>query len=150
MHMRKLIGAIQVLYASSLLLDLILVRQINVGLRIPNEVLALCFSGLAETLGQFKILSTSVLLASLCLRSCEGSFTSFSASVLCLSSIFGGFLGVRLASWLGITFGDYSSLSIGIVIKFLAALVPLGWILHVPMPHSVPEMERTKGMSKRT
>ncbi|GLT42070.1 hypothetical protein SLA2020_160920 [Shorea laevis] len=150
MPMRELIGAIQVLYASSLLLDLVLVRQINVGLGIPNEVFALCFSGLAENLAQFKILPFSVLLASLCPQGCEGSLTSFSASVLCLSSIFSGFLGVGLASWLGITSGDYSSLPAGILIQFLAALVPLGWIHHVPMCQSVPQKERKRVMSKRT
>ncbi|GKV39136.1 hypothetical protein SLEP1_g46948 [Rubroshorea leprosula] len=149
MPMRKLIGAIQVLYASFLLLDLISVRQINIGLGIPNEVFALCFSGLAETLGQFKILPISLLLASLCLRGCEGSFTSFSASMLCITNfqwIFGcwnGFLAWNnLWRLLKPVYWNCDTVS--------SALVPLGWIHHVPMSHSVPEKERTRGMSKRT
>ncbi|XVE81962.1 hypothetical protein DITRI_Ditri15bG0108600 [Diplodiscus trichospermus] len=147
--MRKLIGAVQVMYASSLLLDLILVRQINLGLGIPNEVFALCFSGLAETFAQFKVLPFSVLLATLCPRGCEGSLTSFLASALCLSSIVSGFWGVGLATFLGIKSDDYSSLPVGILIQFLAALLPLGWIHQVPMSQPV-EKERKKGLSKRT
>ncbi|GMI64147.1 hypothetical protein like AT2G33280 [Hibiscus trionum] len=146
--MRKLIGAVQILYASSLLLDLVLVRQINLCIGIPNEVFSLCFSGLAEILAQFKILPFSVLLATLCPRGCEGSLTSFLASALCLSSIISGFCGVGLAASLGIKSGDYSKLPVGILIQFLAALLPLGWIHRVPM--SLPdEKKRKKGLSKR-
>ncbi|KAK1592527.1 hypothetical protein Q3G72_026343 [Acer saccharum] len=147
--LRKLIGVVQGLYASSLLLDFILVRQINLQLGIPNEVFALCFSGLAETLAQFKLLPFSMLLASLCPQGCEGSLTSFSASALCLSSIVSGFLGVGLASLIGITSGDYSSLPVGILIQFLTALLPFAWIHHVPMSQPAAEKERKRGMSKR-
>lgn len=148
--MRKLIGGVQILYASSLLLDLVLVRQINLKFGIPNEIFSLCFSGLAETLAQFKLLPFSVLLASLCPQGCEGSLTSFLASALCLSSIISGFLGVGLASLLRITSGDYSRLPVGILIQFLAALVPLGLMHYVPMTQAVSEKERKKGTSKRT
>ncbi|KAG5240732.1 folate-biopterin transporter [Salix suchowensis] len=148
--MRKLVGAVQILYASSLLLDFVLVRQINLKLGISNEVFACCFSGLAEILAQFKLLPFSLLLASLCPQGCEGSLTSFLASSLCLSSIVGGFLGVGLASLIGITSGDYSSLPAGILVQFLAALLPLGWIHRVPMSKPIAEKERKQGASKRT
>ncbi|CAI8595818.1 unnamed protein product [Vicia faba] len=149
--MRKLIGAVQILYATSLLLDLVLVRQINLQFGIPNEVFAPCFSGLAEVLAQFKLLPFSVLFASLCPKGCEGSLTSFLASALILSSIVSGFFGVGLASLLGITSGDYSGLTVGILIQFVAALLPLKWIGSVPMsqPDS-EEKQRRKSMSRRT
>lgn len=147
--MRKLIGAVQILYASSLLLDLVLVRQINLKLGIPNEVFALCFSGLAEVLAQFKLLPFSVLFATLCPKGCEGSLTSFLASALILSSIASGFLGVGLASLLGITSGDYSGLTAGILMQFVAALIPLRWIHSVPMSRPVPEKQRRRSMSRK-
>ncbi|KAB2014780.1 hypothetical protein ERO13_D09G231400v2 [Gossypium hirsutum] len=131
--MRKLVGGIQFVYAFTLLLDLILVRQINAGIHISNEVFTLCFSGLAETLAQFKILPFMVLLATLCPQGCEGSFTSFVASTVCLSSLVGGFWGVGLAALLGIKGGDYTSLPVGLLIQFVAALLPLGWIHQLPM-----------------
>ncbi|XP_059632280.1 probable folate-biopterin transporter 8, chloroplastic [Cornus florida] len=146
----KLIGTVQILYASSLLLDLILVKQINLKLGIPNEVFALCFSGVAETIAQFKLLPFQVLFASLAPPGCEGSLISFLASALCLSSIASGFLGIGLSSFLGITSSDYSSLPLGIVIQFLAALVPLRWIYNVSMSKSVAEKEKKRGRSKRT
>ncbi|KAK6929693.1 Biopterin transporter family, partial [Dillenia turbinata] len=148
--MRKLIGGVQILYALSLLLDLVLVKQINLKLGIPNETFALCFSGVAETVAQFKLLPFSVLLASLCPPGSEGALTSFLASALCLSSIISGFLGIGLSSLIGIKSREYSGLPAGIVIQFLAALVPLSWIYHVPMSRVVVGKERKRGMSKRT
>ncbi|WJX36478.1 hypothetical protein P8452_24350 [Trifolium repens] len=147
--MRNLIGAVQILYASSLLLDLVLVQQINLKFGIPNEVFAPCFSGLAEVLAQFKLLPFSVLFASLCPKGCEGSLTSFLASALILSSIVSGFLGVGLASLLGITSGDYSGLTVGILIQFVAALLPLRWINSVPMSRPDSEKQKRKSMSRR-
>lgn len=151
--MRKLVGSVQVLYASSLLLDLVLVKQLNLKLGIPNEAFALCFSGIAETIAQFKLLPFYVFFASLSPLGCEGSLMSFLASALCLSSIVSGFLGVGLGSLLGITTGDYSSLPLGIVIQSLAAVLPMLWINRVPIVVAQPSSsgkERKKGRSRRT
>ncbi|KAK6923679.1 Biopterin transporter family [Dillenia turbinata] len=116
--MRKLIGGVQILYALSLLLDLVLVKQINLKLGIPNETFALCFSGVAETVAQFKLLPFSVLWASLCPPGSEAALTSFLASALCLSSIISGFLGIGLSSLIGITSGEYSRLLVDIFLQF--------------------------------
>uniref|UniRef100_A0A2P2PI30 FBT8 n=1 Tax=Rhizophora mucronata TaxID=61149 RepID=A0A2P2PI30_RHIMU len=148
--MRKLISAIQFMYASSLLLDFVLVRQINLRLGISNEAFAFCFSGLAEALAQFKLLPFSVLFASLCPQGCEGSLTSFLASALCLSSILSGLLGVGLASLVRITSSDYSALPLAILAQFLAASLPLGWIHYVPLSQPNLGKERKRGLSKRT
>ncbi|KAH6816117.1 Major facilitator superfamily protein [Perilla frutescens var. hirtella] len=148
--MRNLASIVQISYAFSLLLDLVLVKQINIQLGISNEVFALCFSGLAEVIAQFKLLPFYIMFASLAPQGCEGSLMSFLASALCLSSILGGFLGVGLASCLGITSGDYSNLPLGIVIQFFAALLPLRWIEYVPSSQDLTEKTRKKGRSKRT
>lgn len=148
--MRKLASIVQISYAFSLLLDLVLVKQINIQLGISNEVFALCFSGLAEVIAQFKLLPFYVLFASLAPPGCEGSLLSFLASALCLSSVFSGFLGIGLASCLGITSGDYSNLPYGIVVQFFMALLPLRWIEYVPMSHDLTEKTRKKARSKRT
>ncbi|XP_071940680.1 probable folate-biopterin transporter 9, chloroplastic isoform X3 [Coffea arabica] len=148
--MRKLVGIVQILYASSVLLDLILVTQVNLRWGIPNEAFVFCFSGVAETLAQFKLLPFHVLFASLAPPGCEGSLMSFLASALCLSSIASGFFGVGFASVIGITSNDYTSLPTGIVMQFLAALLPLLWINRVPATHPSAEKERKKGRSMRT
>ncbi|XP_051127634.1 probable folate-biopterin transporter 9, chloroplastic isoform X2 [Andrographis paniculata] len=149
--LRKLAGTVQILYAFALLLDLLLVWQINTQIGIPNYIFVLCFSGLAEIISQFKVLPFHVLFASLAPPGCEGSMMSFLASALCLSSIFSGFLGVGLASFLGITSGNYSTLPLGIMIQFVAALLPLWWIKYVPLWQAVPEktMKKVSGRSKR-
>lgn len=148
--MRKLIGRVQILYAFSLLFDLVLVKQVNLKMGIPNDAFALCFSGLAETIATFKCIPFFVLIGSLCPKGCEASVTAFLASVLTLSSIVSGFLGIGLASLLGITPDCYSRLPVGIVVQWLAALVPLVWINSLPTSQPVVEKERTKGSSKRS
>ncbi|XP_062108980.1 probable folate-biopterin transporter 9, chloroplastic isoform X2 [Humulus lupulus] len=147
--MRNLVSAVQIAYAGSVLLDLILMKQINLKLGIPNDIFALIFSGLSETIAQFKLLPFLVLFASSCPPGCEGSLTSFLASALCLSSITSGCLGIGLALVLGITLGDYSRLPLGIAVQFIAAMVPLLWSHHLPMSQGSAR-EKKKGMSKRT
>ncbi|GAB4851379.1 hypothetical protein Ancab_030782 [Ancistrocladus abbreviatus] len=147
--MRKLIGMVQILYASSLLLDLILVKQVNLKVGIPNDVFALCFASLAETIATFKTMPFFVLIASLCPAGCEASLIPFLASALCLSSIVSGFFGIGLASLLGITSGNYISLPLGSLLQCLAALVPLGWINNLPPSGPIVEQDRSMGGSKR-
>ncbi|KAJ4982221.1 hypothetical protein NE237_033058 [Protea cynaroides] len=64
--MKKLIGTVQIVYAVSLVLDFVLLKQINLKLGIPNEAYVLCMSGLGESIAQFKLLPFSVLFANLC------------------------------------------------------------------------------------
>lgn len=148
--MRKFITSVQILYASSLVLDLVLAKQINLKFGIPNDVFALCFSGLAEIIATFKTIPFFVLIGSLCPPGCEASVTAFLASALTLSSILSGFLGIGLAYLLGITSGDYSSLPVGIVVQCFTALVPLIWLNNLPISLPVVEKERMKGRSKRS
>ncbi|MQM08668.1 hypothetical protein Taro_041523, partial [Colocasia esculenta] len=144
-HFRKLVFWLQIIYALSLLSDLCLVNQINIKLGISNEAFVLCLSALAEAVAQFKILPFSVLFASLCPPGYEGSLFAFFASALCLSSILGGIFGVGLASLIGVTSGDYSRLSVGIILQFVAALIPLGWISYLPaMQTSGKVIKRSK------
>ncbi|KAG0449613.1 hypothetical protein HPP92_027288 [Vanilla planifolia] len=130
--MRRLIFGVQLFYALSFLSDLILVKQLNVAMGIPNDVYVLCISSLSESIAQFKTLPFTILFSRLCPSGCEGSLFAFLASALCLSSILSGVLGVGLASYLGVSPENYSSLPVGIVIQILAALLPLGWISYVP------------------
>lgn len=144
--MRKLIWGVQIMYASSILSDWFLVKQLNIRVGISNEAYVLCLSALAEAVAQFKLLPFTVLFASLSPPGGEGSLIAFLASALCLASIIGGLLGVGLASVLGIFSEDYSNLPLGILFQFLASVLPLGWISLVPMSQVV---EKEKKRSKR-
>ncbi|XP_066399026.1 LOW QUALITY PROTEIN: probable folate-biopterin transporter 9, chloroplastic [Miscanthus floridulus] len=129
---RCLTSGLQILYALAVLSDLVLVKQINLVLGIPNEIHVLCFSALAEALAQFKVLPFSVLLSSLCPPGCEGSLFAFFTSGLVFSAILSGVFGVGLSTLIGVSSVDYSSLPLGILLQSLAALLPLGWISFVP------------------
>ncbi|CAL9051686.1 unnamed protein product [Musa banksii] len=142
--MRRLICGAQILYALSLLSDLILVKQVNIKLGISNEAFMLCLSALAEAIAQFKMLPFSVMFSRLCPSGCEGSLLAFFASAMCLSSILGGIFGVGLASLIGVTSGDYSSMATGILVQFVAALVPLGWTSCIPITRNLEEMRMAK------
>ncbi|KAJ8530683.1 hypothetical protein K7X08_023564 [Anisodus acutangulus] len=96
-----------------------------------------------------KLLPFHVLFASLGPSGCEGSLMSFLASALCFSSVFSGVFGVVLATSLGITSGNYSSLHTGILVQFVAALLPLGWLSYVPMAQPAAGKERKRGHSFR-
>lgn len=141
--MRKLIYGVQMAYAISFLLDLILVEQLNLKIGISNEIYVLCFSALAEAIAQFKFLPFSVFFSMLCPPGCEGSLLAFFSSALCLAGIFSGFFGVWLASFIGVTSGDFSSLTLGIIVQVVAALIPLCWI------GCVPDVEVTDDMNKQ-
>lgn len=130
--MRRLISGVQIAYALSFISDLFLVKQCNLRLGLSNEAYVLCFSALAESVAQFKILPFTVLLSSLCPSGCEGSLFAFFASASCLSTILSGVLGVGLASLIGVSSGDYSSLPLGILVQVVAALIPLIWVGCVP------------------
>ncbi|XP_068665656.1 probable folate-biopterin transporter 9, chloroplastic [Aristolochia californica] len=143
--MRKLISWIQITYAFSILSDWFLVKQFNVQLGISNESYVLFVSSLAEAVAQFKLLPFSILFAKLSPPGNEGSLIAFLASALCLASIIGCFLGVGLASLVGISSEDYSNLPVGILFQFLAALLPLGWISYIPMSQTAAgEKKRSK------
>jgi hypothetical protein len=60
-------------YLFTVLSKLILVKQVNLMLGIPNEIYVPCFPALAEAIAQFKVLPFSVFLSSLCPPGCEGS-----------------------------------------------------------------------------
>jgi hypothetical protein len=130
--LRRLVCGVQILYAFALLSEVILVKQVNLMLGIPNEIYVLCFSALAEAIAQFKVLPFSVLLSSLCSPGCEGSLFAFFTSGLVLSAIVSGVFGVGLSTLIGLSAGDYSNLPLGIVLQSLAALLPLAWISFVP------------------
>ncbi|KAL6871568.1 hypothetical protein ACP4OV_014397 [Aristida adscensionis] len=132
MPLRRLVAGVQILYALAVLSDLVLVKQINLMLGIPNEVHVLCFSALAEAIAQFKVLPFSVLLSSLCPPGCEGSLFAFFTSGLVFAAILSGVFGVVLSTIIGVSSMDYSNLPLGILLQSLAALLPLGWVSFVP------------------
>jgi folate/biopterin transporter len=130
--LRRLVAGVQTMYALAVLSDLVLVKQVNLMLGIPNEIHVLCFSALAEAIAQFKVLPFSVLLSSQCPPGCEGSLFAFFTSGLVFSAIVSGVFGVGLSSLIGVSGGDYTSFPLCILLQSLAALVPLGWISFLP------------------
>jgi folate/biopterin transporter len=130
--LRRLVCGVQIMYAFAVLSEVILVKQVNLMLGIPNEVYVLCFSALADAIAQFKVLPFSVLLSSLCPPGCEGSLFAFFTSGLVFSAIASGVYGAGLSTMIGFSTGDYSNLPWGILLQSLAALLPLAWISFVP------------------
>ncbi|KAF3633414.1 hypothetical protein FXO38_25609 [Capsicum annuum] len=103
------------------------VWKLKINLKRNEEIEKI--SSVAETVAIFKLLPFHVLFASLAPSGCEGSLMSFLASALYFSSIFNGVLDITLSTFLGITRGNYSSLHNGILIQFVAALLPLGSLI---------------------
>lgn len=144
--LRKLVAGVQILLSLFMLADIFLVKQINIQLGIPNEAYVIGISASVEAIAQFKLLPFTVLLAQLCPAGCEGSLMALFMSVQCLASIVSGYSGTALASFLGVSSGDYSRLPLGIFIQSMATMVPLTWISLIP--GTKPAIECHKRSSK--
>jgi len=144
--LRKLVVSVQILLSVFMLADIFLVKQINIQLGIPNEAYIIGASASVEAIAQFKLLPFTVLLAKLCPAGCEGSLMALFMSVQCLASIVSGYSGAALASFLGVSSGNYSRLPLGIFIQSMATLVPLTWISLIP--DTKPAIECHKRSSK--
>ncbi|ERM94812.1 hypothetical protein AMTRI_Chr03g144340 [Amborella trichopoda] len=124
---RKLIVSVQLLIAACMFSDWLFVKRVYNQIGICDGVYVVLFSGLFEALFQFKVLPFSVLLAQLCPPGCEGSLMAFVMSSLAMATIVGGYLGVGLASWVGISENDFGGLPQGILIQALCTVVPVFW-----------------------
>ncbi|ONK73735.1 uncharacterized protein A4U43_C04F34720 [Asparagus officinalis] len=129
---RKLLFILQVTIAVFMMSDVFFVKGIYKDLGVPDSVYVTIFSGLLEVLFIFKLLPLCVLLAQLCPAGCEGSVMAFLMSAMALSVILSGYLGVALASLVGVSSGDFSGLGVGIVIQAAFTLIPLCWISWIP------------------
>ncbi|PKI56010.1 hypothetical protein CRG98_023597 [Punica granatum] len=129
---RKLISAIQILMAALMVSDVMFVKGFYREIGVPDSIYVVVFSGLLEVLFFFKILPFSVLVAELCPRGCEGSLMAFVMSAIALAFILSGYLGVALASLVGVTGVDFSGLPLGISIQAISTLLPLLWSSWIP------------------
>lgn len=124
---RKLITAVKLTMAVLMLSDILFVKGIYRNMGIPDSVYVVIFSGLLEVLYFFKILPFSVLIAQLCPPGCEGSLMAFLMSAIALAFIVSGYLGVALASYIGVTAHDYSGMPRALLIQAACTLFPLFW-----------------------
>lgn len=128
---RKLIAAVQATMAVLMISDMFFVNGVYRRMGTPDSLYVVLFSGVLEVLFFFKILPFSVLMAQLCHRGCEGSLMAFVMSSVALAMIVSGYLGVALASYIGITEDDFSGFPHGLLIQAIAAVLPLflsSWI----------------------
>ncbi|KAJ4959424.1 hypothetical protein NE237_026535 [Protea cynaroides] len=129
---RKLISAVQATMVLFMLSDVLFVKQIYRNMGVPDSVYVVVFSGLLEVLFQFKVLPFSVIMAQLCPPGCEGSLMAFLMSAIALSTIVSGYLGVILASYVGVSADDFEGLPHGILIQAACTFMPLFWSSWIP------------------
>ncbi|KAG4111328.1 hypothetical protein ERO13_D13G098800v2 [Gossypium hirsutum] len=128
---RKLIETIQATMAVFMISDVLFVKGIYRQMGVPDSIYIVVFSGVLEVLFFFKILPFSILIAQLCPRGCEGSLMAFVMSAVALAFIVSGYLGVALASYLGVTGNDFSGLPLSLLIQAVCTFLPLfssSWI----------------------
>uniref|UniRef100_A0A7N0TBP8 Folate-biopterin transporter 7 n=1 Tax=Kalanchoe fedtschenkoi TaxID=63787 RepID=A0A7N0TBP8_KALFE len=136
---RQLISAIQATMAAFMLSDALFVRGFYRTMGLPDSVYVVISSGLLEVLYFFKILPFNILMAQLCPAGCEGSLMAFVASSIAFAFIVSGYLGVALASYVGISENDFSGFPLGLLIQAACTLLPLAWaswIADPPKPKS--------------
>jgi hypothetical protein len=139
---RKLISAIQALMAIFMISDVLFVKGYYQKMGVPDSAYVVIFSGLLEVLFFFKILPFTVLIAQLCPPGCEGSLMAFVMSAIALAFIVSGYLGVALASYVGVTGNDFSGLPLGLLIQAVCTILPIYWSSCIP--HYVKSKTRRK------
>ncbi|CAO2831911.1 unnamed protein product [Amaranthus hypochondriacus] len=140
---RKVITAIQATTAVFIISDVLFVNKFYQQMGISDSLYVIVFSGLLEVLFFFKILPFSVLIAQLCPPGCEGSLMAFVMSAIALAMIIGGYLGVALASSVGVTGTSFSGLSRGLLIQAACTVIPLFWSSWIP-DHIKPAVSKKK------
>lgn len=141
---RKVISAIQVTMAVTMVSDILFVSKFFKQMGLPDSVYVVVVSGVQEVLQFFKILPFSVLIAQLCPPGCEGSLMAFVMSAIALAMIVGGYLGVALASYFGVTGTNFSGLPSALLIQAACTLIPLCcsfWIPDTIKPKAVKKEE---------
>lgn len=129
---RKVISSIQVTMAVFMLSDIFFVKGMYRAMGFPDSTYVMVLSGILEVLFLTKVLPFSVLMAQLCPPGCEGSVMAFLTSSIALALIVSGYLGVALASFLGITGNDFSGFPMALLIQAVCTLLPLYWSYYVP------------------
>ncbi|XP_022719625.1 probable folate-biopterin transporter 7, partial [Durio zibethinus] len=129
---RKLIEAIQVTMAVFMISDVLFAKGIYRQIGLPDSLYVVVFSGVLEVLFFFKILPFSILIAQLCPPGCEGSLMAFVMSAVALAFIVSGYLGVALASYVGVTGNDFSGFPLGLLVQAVCTLLPLFWSSWIP------------------
>ncbi|XP_050221895.1 probable folate-biopterin transporter 7 [Mercurialis annua] len=129
---RKIIAAIQATMAVFMVSDVLFVKGIYRNMGVPDSLYVVVFSGVLEVLFFFKILPFNVVIAQLCPPGCEGSLMALVASTIALSFIVSGYLGVALASSIGVTGDDFSGFPRALLIQAICTLLPIYWSYWVP------------------
>lgn len=129
---RKVISAIQAVMAVFMVSDVLFVKGIYRSMGMPDSLYVMIFSGLSEVLFFIKILPFSVLIARLCPPGCEGSLMAFVMSVIAVAFIVSGYLGVALASYVGVTGNNFSGFPLALLIQAICTLLPVYWSSNIP------------------
>ncbi|KAF3432307.1 hypothetical protein FNV43_RR27047 [Rhamnella rubrinervis] len=129
---RKLISSIQAMIVVFMVSDVLFVKGMYRSMGMPDSVYVVIFSGLLEVMFFFKILPFSVFIARLCPPGCEGSLMAFVMSATALAFIVSGYLGVGLASYVGVTPNDFSGFPLALLIQAVCTLLPLYWSYYIP------------------
>ena len=129
---RKLISAIQALMAVFMISDVLFVKGFYRNMGVQDSLYVVIFSGFLEVLFFFKILPFSVLIAQFCPPGCEGSLMAFVMSAIALAFIVSGYLGVALASYIGVTGDNFSGLPLGLLIQAVCTVLPIYWSSCIP------------------
>jgi len=141
---RKVISAIQVTMAVTMVSDILFVNKFFKQMGLPDSVYVVVVSGVQEVLQFFKILPFSVFIAHLCPPGCEGSLMAFVMSAIALAMIVGGYLGVALASYFGVTGTNFSGFPSALLIQAACTLIPLccsSWVPDTIKPKAVKKEE---------
>lgn len=132
MKLRRILMWAHVGLAFLTLLDLALVSRLNVGFNIPDKIMVLCGSALADAINQFKFMPFLILSGQLCPPGIEGTLFALFMSINNFGSMVGSIVGAGLASILNISSGSFDNLPLGILIQIICTFIPVAFLFLIP------------------
>jgi hypothetical protein len=149
---RSSLLCVQLLFAASGMLDVVLVTHVNRKLQIPDYVFAVVDEAVSSGTRRIKWLPLLVLAAKICPPGIEGTFFAFLMSVDNMGLLSSSWAGGVLLKVLGVTRSNFRYLWLAFVIRNLMRLLPLLFLHFIPntnsdVPILPPELLETSDTS---
>jgi len=133
---RNSLLCVQLLFAASGMLDVVLVTHVNRKLQIPDYVFAVVDEAVSSGTRRIKWLPLLVLAAKICPPGIEGTFFAFLMSVDNMGLLSSSWAGGVLLKVLGVTRSNFRYLWLAFVIRNLMRLLPLLFLHFIPNTNS--------------
>ncbi|KAG9454082.1 hypothetical protein H6P81_006986 [Aristolochia fimbriata] len=137
MSLRRILVWAHVGLATSTILNIVLVSQLNVNFGISDKVMVLFGSALADAISQLTMMPFLIISGQLCPPGIEGTLFALFMSINNFGSTLGSIFGASLASRLNISSDSFKNLLLGLSVQLACTFIPVGFLALIPAEATV-------------